>query len=339
MEMIHVEFDELTSMASGQFGFRPELLLMTAAPSPVDPTSSPSSTFIDQDAPFTSTSLKIQEPQSPVISKAVAKRLQPTQLVDDPFLDILTSELTNVTAILLDMSQTPKTATKPMSCGCFFDAFLLRRIEETLRCIVGIFIVRKDEFGWLLKNKARFVAKGYLQEEGIDFEESFVPVVMIEAIHIFIKNVANKNMTIYQIDVKMAFLNGELRREAPLSGLICCQASFCLQRFSKECAGVPGIRKSYGKALMPYIRSFVTYKGLPRIWLWYSKDTNIALIAFAYADHVGCQGIRKSTSSSAPFLGDRLVSWSSKKQKSTAISSTKAEYIAFIQDVVPKSMD
>ncbi|GJV82188.1 hypothetical protein Tco_1518058 [Tanacetum coccineum] len=62
--------------------------------------------------------------------------------------------------------------------------------------------------------------------------------------------------------------------------------------------------------------------------LWYSKDTNIALIAFAYADHVGCQGIRKSTSSSAPFLGDRLVSWSSKKQKSTAISSTKAEYIA-----------
>ncbi|GKE23294.1 hypothetical protein Tco_1434806 [Tanacetum coccineum] len=46
------------------------------------------------------------------------------------------------------------------------------------------------------------------------------------------------------------------------------------------------------------------------------------------ADHAGCQDTRKSTSGSLQLLGDRLVSWSSKKQKSTAISSTKAEYIA-----------
>ncbi|GJV61343.1 retrovirus-related pol polyprotein from transposon TNT 1-94 [Tanacetum coccineum] len=55
------------------------------------------------------------------------------------------------------------------------------------------------------------VAKGYRQEEGIDFEESFAPVARIEAIRIFIANDANKNMTIYQMDVKTAFLNGELR--------------------------------------------------------------------------------------------------------------------------------
>ncbi|GJW73031.1 retrovirus-related pol polyprotein from transposon TNT 1-94 [Tanacetum coccineum] len=62
--------------------------------------------------------------------------------------------------------------------------------------------------------------------------------------------------------------------------------------------------------------------------LWYSKDINIALIAFADADHARCQDTRESTSGSAQFLGDRLVSWCSKKQKSIAISSTEAEYIA-----------
>ncbi|GJV28229.1 retrovirus-related pol polyprotein from transposon TNT 1-94 [Tanacetum coccineum] len=55
--------------------------------------------------------------------------------------------------------------------------------------------------------------------------------------------------------------------------------------------------------------------------LWYSKDTNMSLTAYADADHAGCQDTRRSTSGSAQFLGDKLVSWSSKKQKSTAISN------------------
>nr|GEY07324.1 retrovirus-related Pol polyprotein from transposon TNT 1-94 [Tanacetum cinerariifolium] len=74
-----------------------------------------------------------------------------------------------------------------------------------------IYKVKFDEYGDVLKNKARLVAKGYRQEEGIDFEESFALVARIEAIRIFITNVACKNMTIYQMDVKTAFLNGELK--------------------------------------------------------------------------------------------------------------------------------
>ncbi|GKF98865.1 hypothetical protein Tco_0297648, partial [Tanacetum coccineum] len=62
--------------------------------------------------------------------------------------------------------------------------------------------------------------------------------------------------------------------------------------------------------------------------LWYSKDTDMSLTAYVDADHARCQDTRRSTSGSAQFLGDKLVSWSSKKQKSTKISSTKAEYIA-----------
>ncbi|GKA36452.1 retrovirus-related pol polyprotein from transposon TNT 1-94 [Tanacetum coccineum] len=63
----------------------------------------------------------------------------------------------------------------------------------------------------------------------------------------------------------------------------------------------------------------------------YPKDTAMALTAYVDADHAGCQNTRRSTSGSTQFLGDKLVSWSSKKQTSTSISSTKAEYIAIEQ--------
>ncbi|GJV22117.1 hypothetical protein Tco_1371137 [Tanacetum coccineum] len=85
---------------------------------------------------------------------------------------------------------------------------------------------------------------------------------------------------------------------------------------------------SQGKAVDP-----IHYRGMigSLMYLTPSRtdlDSCIALTAFANADHAGCQDTRKSTSGSMQLLGDRLVSWSSKKQKSTVISSTEAEYIA-----------
>nr|GEU82085.1 retrovirus-related Pol polyprotein from transposon TNT 1-94 [Tanacetum cinerariifolium] len=77
--------------------------------------------------------------------------------------------------------------------------------------------IKLDEYDDVLKNKARLVAKRYRQEEGIDFEESFTPVSRIETIRIFIANATSKNMIIYQMDVKTAFLNGELKEEVYVS--------------------------------------------------------------------------------------------------------------------------
>ncbi|GKD82335.1 retrovirus-related pol polyprotein from transposon TNT 1-94, partial [Tanacetum coccineum] len=77
--------------------------------------------------------------------------------------------------------------------------------------------VKTDEYGGVLKNKDRLVAQGFRQEEGIDFKESFAPVSRIEAIHIFIANSTNKNMMIFQMDVKTAFLNGKLKEEVYVS--------------------------------------------------------------------------------------------------------------------------
>nr|GEU71907.1 retrovirus-related Pol polyprotein from transposon TNT 1-94 [Tanacetum cinerariifolium] len=74
-------------------------------------------------------------------------------------------------------------------------------------------IIKLDEYGDVLKNKVRLVAKGYRQEEGIDFEESFAPVAQIESIIIFIANFISKNMIIYQMDVKTAFLNDKINEE------------------------------------------------------------------------------------------------------------------------------
>ncbi|GJV12633.1 hypothetical protein Tco_1354174 [Tanacetum coccineum] len=85
---------------------------------------------------------------------------------------------------------------------------------------------------------------------------------------------------------------------------------------------------AYRKALTSGETDFRYLNGTINMGLWYSKDTNMSLTAYADADHAGCQDTRRSTSRSAQFLGDKLVSWSSKKQKSTAISSTEAKYIA-----------
>ncbi|GKC05691.1 uncharacterized mitochondrial protein-like protein [Tanacetum coccineum] len=75
-------------------------------------------------------------------------------------------------------------------------------------------------------------------------------------------------------------------------------------------------------------RIFKYLRGTINRGLWYPKDSSITLTAYTDADHAGCQDTRRSTSRSMQLLGERLVSWSSKRQKSVAISSTEAEYIA-----------
>ncbi|GJT71920.1 retrovirus-related pol polyprotein from transposon TNT 1-94 [Tanacetum coccineum] len=324
-----------------------------------------------------------------------------------------------------------------------------------------IYKVKLDEYGDVLKNKAQLVAKGYRQEEGIDFEESFAPVARIEAIRIFIANAATKNMIIYQMDVKTAFLNGDLQEEVFVSqpegfedqdnpthvyrlkkalyglkqaprawydtlskfllannffkgavdptlftrksgkhillvqiyvddiifastdhnachifskemsskfqmsmmgqmsfflglqvsqspkGIFINQAKYALETLKKygmdlsdpvdtpmvdrlkldeDLMGI--LAKPTKKHLEAIKRIFRYLKGTINMGLWYPKDNAMSLTAYADADHAGCQDSRRSTSGSAQFLGDRLVSWSSKKQRSTAISTTEAEYIA-----------
>nr|GEV32638.1 hypothetical protein [Tanacetum cinerariifolium] len=81
-------------------------------------------------------------------------------------------------------------------------------------------------------------------------------------------------------------------------------------------------------------RTFRYLRGTVNWGLWYPNDSSIALTAFTYADHAGCQDTRRSTSGSLQFLGDKLISWSSKRKKSAAISNTEAKYIALTMDMI-----
>ncbi|GJU63050.1 retrovirus-related pol polyprotein from transposon TNT 1-94 [Tanacetum coccineum] len=86
---------------------------------------------------------------------------------------------------------------------------------------------------------------------------------------------------------------------------------------------------AYQKEPLKHLNGSLRYlRGTINWGLWYPKDTAMALMAYADADHTGCQDTRRSASGSAQFLGDKLVSWSSKKQKSTAIFNTRVPLLS-----------
>ncbi|GJQ93415.1 hypothetical protein Tco_0004554 [Tanacetum coccineum] len=88
------------------------------------------------------------------------------------------------------------------------------------------------------------------------------------------------------------------------------------------------------KHLKEVKRIFKYLKGIINMRLWCSKDSGFELTTFSDADHAGCLDTRKSTFGGIQFLGDKLVSWMSKKQNCTAMSLAEAEYEHSLQDVL-----
>ena len=76
-----------------------------------------------------------------------------------------------------------------------------------------VFRNKMNEQGEVIRNKSRLVCKGDSQKEGIDYEETYVPIARMEAFRMFLAYAANKNFKVYQMDVKLEFLNGELEEE------------------------------------------------------------------------------------------------------------------------------
>nr|GEV74365.1 retrovirus-related Pol polyprotein from transposon TNT 1-94 [Tanacetum cinerariifolium] len=192
----------------------------------------PSSTTIDQDAPSTSYSPSLFIVQPHVSHQGVAAG--PTiednpfaQADNDPFVNVFSPEPSSDESSSGDVIK-PKNVKTAMDGTCWFEA-MQKEIYEFDRlqvlelvpkpnCVMiialnWIYKVKLDEYGDVLKNKAQLVVKGYRQQKGINFKESFAPIARIEAIRIFIANVVSKNMIIHQMFVKTAFLNGELKEE------------------------------------------------------------------------------------------------------------------------------
>nr|GFA28579.1 retrovirus-related Pol polyprotein from transposon TNT 1-94 [Tanacetum cinerariifolium] len=152
-----------------------------------------------------------------------------------------------------------------------------------------IYKVKLDELGGTLKNKARLVARGYRQEEGIDFEESFAPVARIEAIRIFRAYAAHKNMVVYQMDVKTTFLNGNLREDVYVSqpdGFVDPDNPNHVYKLKKALYGLKQAPRTWYDMLSSFLLSREFSKGSVDPTLFIRKNGNDLLLVQIYVDDI-----------------------------------------------------
>nr|GFB34747.1 retrovirus-related Pol polyprotein from transposon TNT 1-94 [Tanacetum cinerariifolium] len=149
--------------------------------------------------------------------------------------------------------------------------------------------LKLDELGGILKNKARLVARGYCQEEGINFEESFALAARLEAIRIFLAYAAHKNMVVYQMDVKTVFLNGNLREEVYVSqsdGFVDQDNPNHVYKLKKALYGLKQATRAWYDMLSSFLISQDFSKGLVDLTLFIYRNGNELLLVQIYVDDI-----------------------------------------------------
>ncbi|GJT48413.1 retrovirus-related pol polyprotein from transposon TNT 1-94 [Tanacetum coccineum] len=233
-----------------------------------------------------------------------------------------------------------KTYKEALTQSCWIEA-MQEELNEFKHLEVWELVPRPD------KNKARLVARGYRQEEGIDFEESFAPVARLDAIRIFLAYVAHMNLIVYQMDVKTAFLNGILCEEFYVSQPDGFVDQDNLNHVYKLKKALYGLKQAPRRTVISQSprgiflnQSKYALESLKKYGMESSDPVDTPMVEKSRLDE-DTQGkptlnsgfaniLTGSTSGSMQLLGDRLVSWSSKRKKSAGISSTEAKYIAMI---------
>nr|GEW45029.1 retrovirus-related Pol polyprotein from transposon TNT 1-94 [Tanacetum cinerariifolium] len=167
---------------------------------------------------------------------------------------------------------------------------LVPRIDQVMVITLKwIYKVKLDELGGILKNKARLVARGYRQEEGIGFEESFAPVARLEAIRIFLAYAAHKSMVVYQMDVKTAFLNSNLREEVYVSqsdGFMDQDNPNHVYKLKKALYGLKQASRAWYDMLSSFLLSQDFSKGLVDPTLFIKRIGNDLLLVQIYVDDI-----------------------------------------------------
>nr|GEX20583.1 hypothetical protein [Tanacetum cinerariifolium] len=191
--------------------------------------------------------------------------------------------------------------------------------------------LQKDKDQTVIRNKARLVAKGYAQEEGIYFEESFALIARLEAVRIFTAYAAHKSFPIYHMDVKMVFLNGPLKEEVYVAQL--ALFSNDIRRQIMAAPQLQNVSSSVDKTTLSQQELDLLFDGSKNdIFNGLLKEE----LYVAQPDR--CLDTRKRTSGGIQFLGDKLVSWMSKKQDCIAMSSAEAETKYQLADMFTKAL-
>nr|GEY78938.1 hypothetical protein [Tanacetum cinerariifolium] len=148
---------------------------------------------------------------------------------------------------------------------------------------------KRDEENTIIRNKSRLVAKGYAQKEGVDFEESFAPVARLEAVRLFIAYVAYKSFTVYQMDVKTAFLYGPLKEEVYVNqpdGFVDPYHLDKVYRLKKALYGLKQAPRAWYDELSNFLVSKGFSKGSIDPTLFITKHRGDILLVQIYVDDI-----------------------------------------------------
>jgi len=148
---------------------------------------------------------------------------------------------------------------------------------------------KKDERGIVIKNKARLVAQGYTQEEGIDYDEVFAPVARIEAIRLFLAYASFQRFKVYQMDVKSAFLYGKIEEEV----YVCQPPGFedpkhpdKVYRLDKALYGLHQAPRAWYDTLSTYLLNHDFIRGTIDKTLFIKKEKKAILLVQIYVDDI-----------------------------------------------------
>nr|GEY19899.1 putative reverse transcriptase, RNA-dependent DNA polymerase [Tanacetum cinerariifolium] len=214
---------------------------------------------------------------------------------------------------------------------CLFSCFLSqvepKKIFDALQDPSWVEAIQEELLQFKIQNvwtladcpKGASSSRAHTQEEGIDYDEVFTPVARIEAIRLFLAYASFMGFTVYQMDVKSAFLYGTINEEVYVMqppGFLDPEFPAKHQVTPKECH------------LHAVKRIFRYLKVHPKLGLWYPKESPFDLIAYSDSDYGGATQDRKSTTGGCQFLSRRLISWQCKKQTIMATLTTEAKYVA-----------